>query len=76
MNGRRVNIPSYQVREGDVIEIAERSRSHPHMLESVQHPERDVPEYLAFDSKALKRSSSACPSSRTCPIRCRWSRTW
>ena len=76
MNGRRVNIPSYQVREGDVIEIAERSRSHPHMLESVQHPERDVPEYLAFDSKALKAQFVRVPKLQTCPIRCRWSRTW
>ena len=54
VNGKRVNIPSYQVREGDTIEIAERSRNHPHMLESVQHPERDVPEYIPFDSKGLK----------------------
>lgn len=54
VNGRRVNISSYQVREGDVIEVAERSRNHPHMLESVQHPERDVPEYITFDNKGLK----------------------
>ena len=54
VNGRRVNIASYQVREGDTIEIAERSRNHPHMLESVQHPERDVPEYITFDSRSLK----------------------
>ena len=54
VNGKRVNIPSYQVREGDTVEVAERSRNHPHMLESVQHPERDVPEYLTFDNKGLK----------------------
>ena len=54
VNGKRVNIASYQVREGDTIEIAERSKNHPHMLESVQHPERDVPEYITFDSKGLK----------------------
>lgn len=54
VNGRRVNISSYQVREGDTIEVAERSRNHPHMLESVQHPERDVPEYITFDNKGLK----------------------
>ena len=67
VNGRRVNIPSYQVREGDVIEIAERSRSHPHMLESVQHPERDVPEYLAFDSKALKAQFVRVPKLQDVP---------
>jgi small subunit ribosomal protein S4 len=54
VNGKRVNIPSYQVREGDTIEVAERSRNHPHMLESVQHPERDVPEYITFDNRGLK----------------------
>ena len=35
VNGRRVNIASYQVREGDVIEIVERSRNHPNMLENL-----------------------------------------
>ena len=61
VNGKRVNIPSYQVREGDTIEIAERSRNHPHMLESVQHPERDVPEYITFDSKGLKAQLVGVP---------------
>ena len=67
VNGRRVNIPSYQVREGDTIEIAERSRNHPHMLESVQHPERDVPEYITFDSKALKAQFVRVPKLQDVP---------
>jgi small subunit ribosomal protein S4 len=54
VNGRRVNIPSYQVREGDVIELRERSRNHPVVLESLQSPERDVPDYLSLDFKAMK----------------------
>ena len=67
VNGKRVNIPSYQVREGDAIEIAERSKNHPHMLESVQHPERDVPEYLAFDSKGLKAQFVRVPKLQDVP---------
>ena len=67
VNGRRVNIPSYQVREGDTIEIAERSRNHPHMLESVQHPERDVPEYISFDNKALKAQFVRVPKLQDVP---------
>ena len=67
VNGRRVNIPSYRVREGDVIEVAERSRNHPHMLESVQHPERDVPEYLAFDNKGLKAQFVRTPKLQDVP---------
>jgi small subunit ribosomal protein S4 len=67
VNGRRVNIPSYIVREGDVIEIAERSKNHPHMLESVQHPERDVPEYLTFDSRGLKAQFVRVPKLQDVP---------
>lgn len=54
VNGQRVNIPSYLLREGDVIEIRERSKNHPMVLESVQRPERDVPDYLSVDYKALR----------------------
>jgi small subunit ribosomal protein S4 len=67
VNGKRVNIPSYQVREGDTIEIAERSKSHPHMLESVQHPERDVPEYITFDTKGLKGQFVRTPKLQDVP---------
>jgi small subunit ribosomal protein S4 len=67
VNGRRVNIPSYQVREGDQVEVAERSKNHPHMLESVQHPERDVPEYLTFDNKGLKAQFVRVPKLQDVP---------
>ena len=60
-NGRRVNIPSYQVREGDVIEVAERARQMPLVLQAVQQPERDVPDYLAIDFKALKGTFTRTP---------------
>ncbi len=61
VNGRRVNIPSYQVREGDIIEVAERSKQLPVVLQAVQQPERDVPDYLAVDFKALKGTFSRVP---------------
>jgi small subunit ribosomal protein S4 len=54
VNGRRVNIPSYLVREGDIVEVRERARNMPMVLESLQQPERDVPEYLEIDFKAMK----------------------
>ena len=50
VNGKRVNIPSYRVKEGDVIEVRERARGIPMVLEAVQSPERDVPEYLSVDN--------------------------
>ncbi len=42
VNGRRVNIPSYQVKPGDVVEVKEASRQMILVLESVGLAERDV----------------------------------
>ena len=49
VNGRRVNIPSYQVKAGDVIEIKEASRQILMVLEAVALAERDVPDYVETD---------------------------
>ena len=49
VNGRRVNIPSYRCRPGDVIEVRDRSKQMALVLESVGSPERDVPDYLEVD---------------------------
>ncbi len=49
VNGKRVNIPSYMVKEGDVIEIREKSRQLPLVLMATQSPEREVPEYIQVD---------------------------
>jgi small subunit ribosomal protein S4 len=54
LNGRRVTIPSALVREGDVVEVRERSKNMALVLGTIQQPERDVPDYLAVDFKALK----------------------
>ncbi len=67
VNGRRVNIPSYRLREGDVIEIREKSKNHPMVLESVQQPERDVPEYLQVDYKSLKATFVRVPKMADVP---------
>jgi len=54
VNGRKVNIPSYQVQEGDTIEVREKSKQLAVVLEMVQHPERSVPDYIELDTKELK----------------------
>ena len=61
VNGRRVNIPSYTVKEGDVIELKDKSKELAIVLESVQSPERDVPEYIEFDEKAMKATFTRTP---------------
>jgi len=54
VNGKRVNIPSYQVRDGDEIQIKPRSRELNIVLEGVESPERDVPGYIEVDYKDMK----------------------
>ena len=49
VNGRRVNIASYQVKVGDVIEIKESSRQLIPVLEAQSLAERDVPDYYEVD---------------------------
>ena len=49
VNGRRVTIPSYRVRVGDEIQVRERSRNLGLVLEAMDSPERDVPDYFEVD---------------------------
>ncbi|GIK79134.1 MAG: 30S ribosomal protein S4 [Pseudorhodoplanes sp.] len=49
VNGRRVNIPSYKVKVGDVIEVKDASRQLPLVIEAAALPERDVPDYIEVD---------------------------
>ncbi|HEY7609094.1 MAG TPA: S4 domain-containing protein, partial [Alphaproteobacteria bacterium] len=54
VNGKRVTIPSYLVKEGDTVELKGKAKELPVVLESVESPERDVPGYLEVDVKAKK----------------------
>ena len=53
VNGQRVNIPSYRVKEGDVVEVRQKSKQMALVLEATQLPERDVPEYIEADHNKL-----------------------
>ena len=54
VNGKRVNIASYTVKPGDVSSVRERSRNMALVLESLQSPERDVPDYYEVDGKGME----------------------
>ncbi len=54
VNGKIVNIPSYRCKPGDVIEVRERSRTMPLVMETLEKMQREVPEYLSLDPKAMK----------------------
>jgi small subunit ribosomal protein S4 len=61
VNGKRVTIPSFRVNEGDEIEIKEKSRELPVVLEAIDSPERDVPDYLNVDYNKMKGSFLRIP---------------
>jgi small subunit ribosomal protein S4 len=61
VNGKKVNIASYRVKVGDVIEVRERSRNMALVLEALQSPERDVPDYIELDAKAMKATYLRLP---------------
>jgi small subunit ribosomal protein S4 len=54
VNGKRVNIASYLVRDNDTIEVRSKAKQFATVLESVSSGERDVPDYIEFDAAALK----------------------
>lgn len=51
VNGQRVNIGSYMVKEGDVIELTEKAKNIPAVVQGLESAEREVPEYLDVDVK-------------------------
>ncbi len=54
VNGRRVNIASFQVKDGDVIELRNKVKQMALVLEAAQSNERDVPDYVEIDHQAMK----------------------
>jgi len=54
VNGKRVTIPSFQVKDGDTVELRKKSQDLPIVLDSLQSPERDIPDYLEIDLDKLR----------------------
>ena len=61
VNGRKVNIPSYRVKEGDLIEVKEKSKQLAMVLEAVALPERDVPDYIDADHSKMTATFTRIP---------------
>jgi small subunit ribosomal protein S4 len=68
VNGRRVNIPSYRCKVGDVIEVKEKSRQMTTLLEAIKSPERDVPDYLEVDHNKMTAKLLRVPALSDVPF--------
>jgi small subunit ribosomal protein S4 len=62
VNGKRVNISSYKLKENDEIEIKDASKQLPIVLSATQLKERDVPEYIVADHKKMSAKLSRVPT--------------
>ena len=62
VNGKRVNIASYRLREGDVVSVREKSRQLATILEAVELVERDVPDYIEADHSKLTARLTRIPA--------------
>src|SRR5215213_1341724 len=62
VNGRRVTVPSLRLKAGDVVEVKEKSKELPIVLEAVGLAERDVPDYVEVDHKAMTAKLARVPA--------------
>jgi|TARA_B110000091_G_C13787797_1_gene464182 small subunit ribosomal protein S4 len=67
VNGKVVNIPSYRCKPADLIEVKEKSRTIPLVVESITKMEKDLPEYISLDVKEFKVTYIRYPSSDEIP---------
>ena len=54
VNGKKVTISSYSLKDGDIVEVKEKSREIPVLLEAISSTERETPQYLSVDYDKLK----------------------
>lgn len=67
VNGVKVNVPSYRLKVGDVVQLKEKSRQIPMVLEALQNMEREVPDYIEFDANAMTAKLIRLPNLEDVP---------
>jgi small subunit ribosomal protein S4 len=67
VNGRRVNIPSFRCKPGDVIEVKEKSKQLASVLEAASLAERDVPDYIEADHGKMTAKLARIPAINEVP---------
>ncbi len=68
VNGRRVNVASYRCKVGDLIEIKEKSRQLPLVLEGIKSGEREVPDYIEVDHGKMTAKFARIPALSDVPF--------
>ena len=68
LNGRRVNIPSIRLRVGDTITLTDKGRTVQSVVDALQTPPLERPEWLAFDAATLSLRLAHLPPGDATPF--------
>ncbi len=61
VNGKKAKTPSMRIQPGDVVQVREKSRNMALVLEALESPERDIPDYLDIDPKGMTVKMTRVP---------------
>ena len=67
VNGKKINIPSYRVQDGDEISLSDKSKQTPSVISAVQSKDREVPDYLNVDYVQMKGTFIKAPELKDVP---------
>ena len=63
VNGKKVDIPSYQLRQGDVVSLRQSSEKNPAILHAIEEVKgRGIPEWLSLDAAAASGRVVSLPT--------------
>lgn len=71
VNGKKANVPSMRLRPGDVVQVRERSRNMALVIEALGSGERDIPDYIEVDPKAMTATYIRMPELSDVPYAAR-----
>lgn len=70
VNGKRVNIPSYLVKTGDVVQVAPKAKELAIVIESLGSAERTIPDYFEVNEKEVSGKYIRIPQLADIPYAC------
>jgi len=62
VNGKKVNIASYQVGDGDAVEVRGKAKQFASVMAAAELAERDVPDFVVVDHKEMKGTYTRAPA--------------
>lgn len=62
VNGRKTNIGSFRCKPGDVIEVREKSRQMNLVLDAIDSPERELPDYVSVNVEKMRGEFTRVPA--------------